>query len=223
MIINNLKCCLLVVAMTFCFQVNAQLVFRTAFMSWHPTPDCYKLRITVLQLKPEFQMTFAAEGVISFGNDSCFNGKKDVMGMPEIDCNTFKLNGATISTLQDAPRCLQEYVNDDASKEALQASIDFSLGHLKGFKGMKTSVVRGLLAYPIPAHNYLNIATGFTAIRDAMLVITDVSGKKVFHMHLQNPGSEAFTLCTKEFKPGYYFLTISSNENELAKQTIIVQ
>lgn len=78
--------------------------------------------------------------------------------------------------------------------------------------------------YPNPATDFVNIELGNLKnedLQNAVIVVYDMTGKKVFEKQLNNSSMEKIS--TADYAAGLYTIVIANSDNILAKQRVIVQ
>ncbi len=78
--------------------------------------------------------------------------------------------------------------------------------------------------YPNPATDFVNIELGNLKnedLQNAVIVVYDLTGKKVFEKQLNNSSMEKIS--TADYATGLYTIVIANSNNILAKQRVIVQ
>ncbi len=78
--------------------------------------------------------------------------------------------------------------------------------------------------YPNPATDFVNIELGNlnnADLQNAVIVVYDMTGRKVFEKQLNNSSMEKIS--TADYAAGLYTIVIANSDNILAKQRVIVQ
>jgi len=110
---------------------------------------------------------------------------------------------------------LAEYVEYlDASGTSYIAANFYSLNNTTKINELDEEA--NFWAYPNPANEIVNINSE-TAIEN--IVVSDVTGKVI--SRLQNLNSNIYSLETKDFVDGMYFLQINSKQNSFSKKMIV--
>jgi hypothetical protein len=111
---------------------------------------------------------------------------------------------------------------------------EFTVGYSLGFNTPKTAptepvhtdisevqATANMLVFPNPAGNLLNIQIDINEESDGIIELTDVSGRTVRTVHVDNSTHHTITLPTAELSKGLYFVNFTSQAGRICKRVVV--
>jgi hypothetical protein len=78
-----------------------------------------------------------------------------------------------------------------------------------------------MLVFPNPASNLINIQIDINKEADGIIELTDISGRTVRTVHVDNSTHHTITLPTAELSKGLYFVNFTSQAGRICKRVVV--
>ncbi len=99
--------------------------------------------------------------------------------------------------------------------------IVFNTYNLKNTVSVKNLALGELSLYPNPSNNFTIVSLRNATVNNALLSITDMTGKQIMHESFNVNGLFAYKINTSELKSGVYQVSIISGENSMSQKLIV--
>jgi len=211
------KIAMLSIALLFtAFASKADIRIETCIQDHVPNTNCFQVQVTIINDTKEGPIMIS-QGSAWIGTDCKKNGHMEVPNKnPE--CPPVVLN-EDVAIYTTSAHCME------ISNDKLAAAVLASISEVVNASANKVSGIAKPVfqVFPNPATNYITVSANFEDQSHAMLYITDVAGKVVYSVQVQNPQAARFTLPLTHIAPGNYTVSIKNAKATLGSQKITVR